>query len=87
MSGKKWLRRDLRQLSQALHKGGVDVSHVTVRRTTTTGYVICSLLLRSMDDTLVNPYRAKPWRTRPFTIIYQVFTDFRSSYRLSVIFV
>jgi Rhodopirellula transposase DDE domain len=32
MSGKKWLRRDLRQLSRALHKGGVTVSHVTVRR-------------------------------------------------------
>jgi Rhodopirellula transposase DDE domain len=32
MSGKKWLRRDLRQLSRALHKGGVNVSHVTVRR-------------------------------------------------------
>jgi hypothetical protein len=32
MSERKWLRRDLRQLSQALQQVGVTVSHVTVRR-------------------------------------------------------
>jgi hypothetical protein len=32
MSGRKWLRRDLRQLSQDLQQVGVSVSHVTVRR-------------------------------------------------------
>lgn len=32
MSGRKWLRRDLRQLSQSLQQRGVNVSHVSVRR-------------------------------------------------------
>lgn len=32
MSGRKWLRRDLRQLSQTLQQEGISVSHVTVRR-------------------------------------------------------
>jgi hypothetical protein len=32
MSGRKWLRRDLRQLSQQLQQLGVSVSHVTLRR-------------------------------------------------------
>lgn len=32
MSGRKWLRRDLRQLSQDLQQVGVRLSHVTVRR-------------------------------------------------------
>ena len=32
MSGRKWLRRDLRQLSQDLQQVGITLSHVTVRR-------------------------------------------------------
>lgn len=32
MSGRKWLRHDLRQLSDHLQEQGVSVSHVTVRR-------------------------------------------------------
>jgi Rhodopirellula transposase DDE domain len=32
MSERKWLRRDLRHLSQSLTQSGINVSHVTVRR-------------------------------------------------------
>jgi len=32
MSARKWLRHELRQLSDHLHEQGVSVSHVTVRR-------------------------------------------------------